>query len=155
MTHHTGSVPETKRKPDWRDDAACREEDSEAFFANSATSEGKLAIQHAKSICARCPSQVQCGQWALETRQAYGVWGGLSEDERRRTLRIRIKDGDAEPRKGGRPRAKCGTASAYDRHVKYGEPIDDACRAAHTAASAEQRARARQKAAAKKRQAAA
>jgi hypothetical protein len=65
----------------------------------------------------------------------------MTESRRRTILRIRIKNGDAEPHRGGRPRAECGTASAYDRHVKYGEPINDACREAHRVATAERRAR--------------
>jgi WhiB family redox-sensing transcriptional regulator len=155
VTHYNGSVPETKRAPDWRDDAACRDEDSEAFFASSSTSEGKRLIQHAKAVCSGCLSRDECGQWALETRQAYGMWGGMTEDERKAVLRrrgIRIKDhAPDEPEattaevaalrpKVGRPRAECGTPAAYDRHVRNGEPIDAACRKAHAEKTARYRA---------------
>ncbi|MCW2897805.1 MAG: hypothetical protein JWO67_70 [Streptosporangiaceae bacterium] len=46
--------------------------------------------------------------------------------------------GLAEPKHPGRPLAPCGTESAYNRHVRKGEPIDDACRRANTKAKAEQ-----------------
>lgn len=138
MTHHTGAVPETRRKPDWRDEGACREEPAELFFDGTAAAEAE-----ARSVCLRCPVMLTCREWAISNREAYGTWGGMTERERRTILKIRIKDGTDEPRRGGRPRARCGTASAYDRHVKLGEPIDDACRAAHATASAERRARAK------------
>jgi hypothetical protein len=41
----------------------------------------------AKAICRRCPVIQQCGQWALDTREPSGVWGGISEAERRGILR--------------------------------------------------------------------
>jgi hypothetical protein len=138
VTHYNGSVPETKRGPDWRDEGACAGQ-PELFFDGTAAAEAQ-----AKSVCLRCPVLDDCREWAITNREAYGTWGGMTERERRTILRIRIKDGTYEPRKGGRPRAECGTPSAYDRHVKYGEPIDDACRAAHTRASAEKRARMQQ-----------
>lgn len=138
---------DSERAADWRDAAACRSEDPEIFFASPLTAAGKATVRHAKTICWKCPSQLACGAWALDTRQAFGVFGGMTEGERRvilrrRGVRMNTSDPDAEsaPRKGGRPRAKCGTSSAYDRHVRLGEPIDEACRAAHTAATAQYRA---------------
>jgi hypothetical protein len=130
--------------PDWHAKAACRTEDPDLFFPRGNGPEAKKQTHRAKAVCFRCPVRLACGQAAIDRREPIGVWGGLSEKERRKILRIRISDGEAEPRKGGRPRAECGTASAYDRHVKYGEPIDEACRAAHTASIAERRARTKQ-----------
>lgn len=69
---------------DWRFNAACREEDPELFFPIGNTGLALLEIEEAKSVCRRrCPVIEQCLQWALESGQEYGVWGGLSEDERR------------------------------------------------------------------------
>ncbi|WP_051814528.1 WhiB family transcriptional regulator [Streptomyces iakyrus] len=138
MSNYTGAVPETKRKADWRDQGAC-DGQSELFFDGTAAVEAA-----AKDICRRCPVMLSCREWAIDNREAYGTWGGMTERERRTLLKIRVKDGTDKPRRGGRPRAACGTASAYDRHVKYGEPIDQACRDAHARASAEKRARAGQ-----------
>ncbi|MFD3516281.1 WhiB family transcriptional regulator [Streptomyces sp. NPDC058657] len=67
--------------PDWQWRGACREENPEVFFPHSTN---EVLAEVAKSWCARCPVQKPCLQWALETRQDYGVWGGLTEKERRR-----------------------------------------------------------------------
>ena len=68
---------------DWRHNAVCREEDPELFFPIGNTGPALLQIEEAKAVCRRCPVQEQCLQWALESGQDAGVWGGLSEDERR------------------------------------------------------------------------
>ncbi|WP_332010752.1 WhiB family transcriptional regulator [Streptomyces uncialis] len=68
---------------DWRHNAVCREEDPELFFPIGNTGPALLQIEEAKTVCRRCPSLDRCGQWALESGQTDGVWGGLSEDERR------------------------------------------------------------------------
>lgn len=73
---------------DWRQLAACaKEEDPELFFPIGNSGPALLQIEEAKSTCRRCPVQEQCLAWALETNQEHGVWGGLSEDERRREKR--------------------------------------------------------------------
>lgn len=89
----------TLRQPDWRDDAACRREDPAIFFASPLTAAGQAAVKQAVAICRDCPVIQQCGRWAYETRQPFGVWGGLSETERRAMLRrhgVRIKDTDPD-----------------------------------------------------------
>ena len=68
---------------DWRHRAVCREEDPELFFPIGNTGPALLQIEEAKAVCRRCPVMDQCLQWALESGQDAGVWGGLSEDERR------------------------------------------------------------------------
>lgn len=42
-----------------------------------------------KAICDACPVRAECRDWALATREPYGIWGGLDEEERRR---IRVRD---------------------------------------------------------------
>ncbi|MER7048928.1 WhiB family transcriptional regulator [Streptomyces jumonjinensis] len=75
---------------DWRHNAACRSEDPDLFFPIGNTGPALLQIEEAKAVCRlRCPVMEQCLQWALESGQDSGVWGGLSEDERR-NLRRRI-----------------------------------------------------------------
>jgi len=69
---------------DWRTQAACRDSDVEIFFPSSEEATGP-----AKAICATCPVRDTCLEWALHTRQHEGVWGGLSESERRRLRRRR------------------------------------------------------------------
>ena len=69
---------------EWRDDAACRGLDTNVFFP--ATDE---EAAEAKAICATCPVREECLEFALLTRQDDGVWGGLTETERRRLRRRR------------------------------------------------------------------
>ena len=68
---------------DWRHRAACRDEDPELFFPIGTTGPALLQVEDAKSVCRRCAVVEDCLSWSLETSQEAGVWGGLSEDERR------------------------------------------------------------------------
>jgi WhiB family redox-sensing transcriptional regulator len=68
---------------DWRQLAACRHADPELFFPPSASGPGLNQVTQAKAICAGCPVRQQCLTFALDTRQDHGVWGGMSEEERR------------------------------------------------------------------------
>jgi WhiB family redox-sensing transcriptional regulator len=73
----------------WRERAACRTTDPDLFFPIGITG---LAIDHiaaAKAVCARCPSQDPCLEYALQTNQDSGIWGGASEEERRIIRRAR------------------------------------------------------------------
>ena len=78
---------------DWRHRATCLDEDPELFFPIGNTGPALLQIEEAKAVCRRCPVTETCLTWALDTGQDAGVWGGLSEDERRalkrRTARAR------------------------------------------------------------------
>ena len=68
---------------DWRHRAVCRDEDPELFFPIGNSGPAIRQIEDAKSVCRRCPVTEQCLSWALTSGQDSGVWGGLSEDERR------------------------------------------------------------------------
>jgi len=74
---------------DWQNDAACLSEDPDLFFPIGTTGDAVPQIVAAKSICATCPVLSTCLEFALESRQDYGVWGGLTEDERRSLRRSR------------------------------------------------------------------
>ena len=69
----------------WRQFAACRSADPELFFPVPAPGPGPGLRQgeEAKAICAGCPVRGQCLAFATVTRQEHGVWGGLTEEERR------------------------------------------------------------------------
>jgi WhiB family redox-sensing transcriptional regulator len=67
----------------WRDNGACLDEDPELFFAIGSTGPALRQIEEAKAVCRRCEVVDTCLRWAIESRQETGVWGGLSEDERR------------------------------------------------------------------------
>jgi len=68
---------------DWRHRAICRDEDPELFFPVGHSGPALRQIAEAKSVCRRCPVVGECLAWALNSGQDHGVWGGMSEDERR------------------------------------------------------------------------
>ena len=68
---------------DWRHRAICRDEDPELFFPVGTSGPALLQIAEAKTVCRRCPVVSECLTWALDSGQDAGVWGGMSEDERR------------------------------------------------------------------------
>lgn len=68
---------------DWRHRAACRDIDPELFFPIGTTGPALLQVAEAKSVCRRCDVRAECLRWAMDSGQDSGVWGGLTEDERR------------------------------------------------------------------------
>jgi len=80
---------------DWRHHAACREVDPELFFPIGSTGPSLQQIDEAKQVCQRCPVIDSCLRWAVDSGQDSGIWGGMSEDERRaykrRISRIRAR----------------------------------------------------------------
>ncbi|PSK97427.1 transcription factor WhiB [Murinocardiopsis flavida] len=74
---------------DWRHHAACRDEDPELFFPIGDSGPALVQIEEAKEVCRSCPVVDSCLRWALESGQDGGVWGGMSEDERRALKRRR------------------------------------------------------------------
>ena len=78
---------------DWRLAAACRDKDPELFFPLGNAGMALQQLEEEKAVCRSCNVATECLKCALETNQDYGVWGGLSEDERRtlkrRALRAR------------------------------------------------------------------
>ena len=78
---------EEQSNMDWRHRAICRDEDPELFFPVGTSGPALLQIAEAKSVCRRCPVVSECLTWALESGQDAGVWGGMSEDERRAVKR--------------------------------------------------------------------
>jgi WhiB family redox-sensing transcriptional regulator len=72
----------------WADLAACREVDPELFFPDRGS-----APKAAKRICAGCSVKEPCLEDALRVGRTGGVWGGLSEKERRGLRRQRVRAG--------------------------------------------------------------
>ena len=69
---------------DWRDRAACRDTEPDLFFPIGSTGPALDQIEAAKAVCRMCDAQDMCLEFALATNQESGVWGGTSEDERRK-----------------------------------------------------------------------
>ena len=67
----------------WRNRAACLDEDPELFFPIGNTGPALLQIEQAKAVCRRCEVVETCQKWLIASEQDFGVWGSLSEDERR------------------------------------------------------------------------
>jgi WhiB family redox-sensing transcriptional regulator len=104
-TSTAAARPARDSHPDWRDDAACRDADPELFFPDDGTRSARVQVKTAKLICRGCPVSATCLSWALASGQEAGIWGGLTEDERRR-LHRRGRPGWTMPLPYGRePRA--------------------------------------------------
>jgi len=72
---------------EWWRAAACREAEPELFFPISPTAASNAQVKRAKLICSSCPVRPDCLSYALDHRQEQGIWGGLTEEERRRIPR--------------------------------------------------------------------
>lgn len=69
----------------WQDRALCAQTDPEAFFPEKGGS-----TREAKRVCRSCEVRAECLEYALEHDERFGIWGGLSERERRRLKRQAI-----------------------------------------------------------------
>lgn len=72
------------RQPDWYEDALCAQTDPEAFYPEKGGS-----TREAKRVCLACEVRDQCLTYALDNDERFGIWGGLSERERRKVKRDR------------------------------------------------------------------
>ncbi len=73
----------------WRKDAACKGTDPDLFFPQGTTGSAIEQIENAKAICRNCVAQLACLEFALATNQDSGIWGGTSEEERRKLRKSR------------------------------------------------------------------
>ena len=71
----------------WRKQALCRDTDPDLFFPVGTTGQALVQIDRAKQVCNQCPVKADCLEFALETNQDSGIWGGTSEEERRKLRR--------------------------------------------------------------------
>lgn len=82
MTRGIGMVLKSRRGGDeeWKTRGRCAETDPEVFFPES----GNRSLADAQRICKKCEVRERCLEWALDTDERYGVWGGVDERERYR-----------------------------------------------------------------------
>ena len=68
----------------WQDHGSCRESDPLLFFhpQNERGSARMKRDRAAKMVCAGCTVRMECADYAVRAREPYGVWGGLTEEER-------------------------------------------------------------------------
>src|SRR4051812_35915525 len=71
---------------DWADRAPCSSAEPEQFCPVGGAAAARWETTAAKQVCARCAVITECRDYALVTRQPFGVWGGLDEEERRAVL---------------------------------------------------------------------
>jgi len=76
------SDPTDEVVPSWQDHALCAQTDPEAFFPEKGGS-----TREAKRVCTGCDVKSECLTFALAHDERFGIWGGLSERERRRLKR--------------------------------------------------------------------
>lgn len=126
----------------WMADALCARTDPEVFYPEIGETD------HVAKTSGRCPVVEQCRAYALETNEQHGVWGGLSEHERRRqraglapapatgcprcgdevtNRRARYCDACRAERQPPRRPSGCGTRAGYVAHKRHGIPVCDDC----------------------------
>ena len=77
---------------EWRDLAACAGHDPSIFFPAGETGPAAEQTAQANAICSTCEGTADCLTDPIETNQVSGIWGGLTEDERRRIRRRWLAD---------------------------------------------------------------
>ncbi|HSP38712.1 MAG TPA: WhiB family transcriptional regulator [Frankiaceae bacterium] len=75
----------TGEAQEWQERALCAQTDPEAFFPEKGGS-----TREAKKVCTDCEVKVECLDYALANDERFGIWGGLSERERRRLRRAAV-----------------------------------------------------------------
>jgi WhiB family redox-sensing transcriptional regulator len=90
----------TRLGTNWLQYAACSTVEPEVFFPVGTTDNSLIKVDRAKRVCARCPVREACLRWAVALEVDHGVFGGLSEDERkaikRRSARKRRSPGSPD-----------------------------------------------------------
>jgi len=131
---------------EWELKAACKTLDPEIFFSSK-------TLGLARQTCEACPVRMECLESALAREDGVarslriGIVAGITGSQRWTITQQRKAAAKTDPKPAPKPRPKpsnrqwrvapCGTRAAYQRHVRKGEPIDDACRAANAAGKRE------------------
>ena len=90
----THSVVDYADQLDWQERAACRDYDNEMFFGpdqGESEIERQAREARAKVVCQGCPVREPCLEFAMETNQKYGIWGGHTDKERASLKRRRAR----------------------------------------------------------------
>lgn len=92
--------PPQPKNQSWREGAACKGIDAALFFPAGESGDAVDQVEAAKVLCHNCPVEQACLEFALVTKQEYGIWGGRTEAERRS-----LRPGDAKVLVGSGARA--------------------------------------------------
>lgn len=144
MTYHNCRNKTSGEKQPDAHSTPCQERDPEVWFPPASDHDGQA---YAKALCTACPVIVECLDYALSAGEDYGVWGGMTEDERRAVRRkasrnaVRTSLPPEQIRtKAGNP-VQHGTLHTYKRYGCSCLP----CRDANAEYAAQRRARERAK----------
>jgi WhiB family redox-sensing transcriptional regulator len=108
--------------PEWMDRGICHQTDPEAFFPEKGGS-----TREAKSVCATCPVAAECLDYALDNDERFGIWGGLSERDRRKIKRALQDDAGVARIPCPRCDATFDTDTALASHARHHDrpPAED------------------------------
>lgn len=95
-------MTEMDNRAGWWSRAACAGADPDLFFPISRSGPALRQVMRAKAICARCDIRRECLRYALGAGSIQGVWGGMTEEERRRLRRRQRRTGVPAPSDGPR-----------------------------------------------------
>lgn len=98
-------VPTARVDTTWREYANCRYMSPQLFFPAHTTDGAVLEIEVAKGLCRICPVREDCLLFAFETNQDVGIWGGTTEDERRKLRRAWVASRRRKARDRTEPRS--------------------------------------------------
>src|SRR5687768_341463 len=108
------TVPDAVEVPDWRESAACVHQDLNLFFPVSTVgTAAQQQVAAAKRVCAGCPVQRECLEWALDVGPEFGIFGGRTEIERRR-LRDERSNGSRWRTEAGPHRSEAAVREALE-----------------------------------------
>ena len=91
--NNMGIIAKPDLDTDWKDSSNCLGEDPDLFFPERGAS-----TREAKEVCRGCIVQEDCLEYALANGEKFGIWGGMSERERRRIRRQRALERQAAAR---------------------------------------------------------
>lgn len=94
---HPITAARSARANDWRESARCRGTDPNLFFHpdNERSAARRERFERAKKICDSCTVKWRCAEFAIESGEDYGTWGGMSEDDR--AVLLAMREGGSRP----------------------------------------------------------
>jgi WhiB family transcriptional regulator, redox-sensing transcriptional regulator len=87
----TLSPDRPRQQRDWLSRSACLGADPDVFFPISSTAAAAPQVARAKAICADCPVRPTCLDFAMANRDLQGIWGGTTDEERRKARRSKAR----------------------------------------------------------------